>query len=343
MDNQTTLEEPISLRDTIENAIESTESAVTENTTSQDAVESDKTSRPRDESGKFAKSSQNASKELTEASDDNVVENDTNVAEINTKPRPSSWKKDYEEHWGKLDPTLQDYIQQREADYAKGVSTYKNQWDMAAPLVETIKQFEPLMNEYKIGPKEWISRLGTADMTLSKGTPEQKLQMFAQLANDYGVNLGQLTGQSGYDPQFSQLAQELNQIKNQWTSFQSSQEQIEQAQLQNEISSFKDDKPYFEEVRETMAGLLQSGMANDLQSAYDKAIRLNDDVFHRVNAEQAQKHEAAQREKVAQAKAKVLSPKSTTPTASASSGGKSASSARDAIMQAFEQHSSGLI
>ena len=42
MDNQTTLEEPISLRDTIENAIESTESAVTENTTSQDAVENDK-------------------------------------------------------------------------------------------------------------------------------------------------------------------------------------------------------------------------------------------------------------------------------------------------------------
>ena len=340
MENQTTLDEPISLRDTIENAIESTESAVTENTTSQDAVESDNTSRPRDESGKFAKTSQNASKEPTEASADNYEQEEVIVE---AKPRPSSWKKDYEEHWGKLDPTLQDYIQQREADYAKGVSTYKNQWDMAAPLVETIKQFEPLMNEYNIGPKEWISRLGTADLTLSRGTPEQKLQMFAQLANDYGVNLGQLTGQTGYDPQFSQLAQELNQIKNQWTSFQSSQEQLEQAQLQNEISSFKDDKPYFEEVRETMAGLLQSGMANDLQSAYDKAIRLNDDVFQKVNATQAQKSEAAQREKVAQAKAKVLSPKSTTPTASMSSGGKSASSARDAIMQAFDQHSSGLI
>lgn len=343
MENQTTLDEPISLRDTIENAIESTESAVTENTTSQDAVESDKTFRPRDESGKFAKTSQNAPKELTEPSDDNVVETDTNVAEITTKPRPSSWKKDYEEHWGKLDPTLQDYIQQREADYAKGVSTYKNQWDMAAPIVEAIRPFEDSLRQNNISPAQWISNLGNAHAQLVYGSPEQKLNTFAQLANEYGVNLGQLTGQSGYDPQFSQLAQELNQIKNQWTSFQSTQEQMEQAQLQNEISSFKDDKPYFEEVRETMAGLLQSGMAHDLQSAYDKAIRLNDDVFQRVNAEQAQKSEAAQREKVAQAKAKVLSPKSTTPTASASSGGKSASSTRDAIMQAFEQHSSGLI
>lgn len=343
MDNQTTLEEPISLRDTIENAIESTESAVTENTTSQDAVESDKNSRPRDESGKFAKTSQNASKELTEPSDDNVVETDTNVAEITTKPRPSSWKKDYEEHWGKLDPTLQDYIQQREADYAKGVSTYKNQWDMAQPVMESLRQFEPLLQQYGVAPQQWITQLGNAHAKLVMGTPEQKMQTFQQLANDYGINLGAVSGQTGYDPQFSQLAQELAQIKNQWSSFQSSQEQLEQAQLQNEISSFKDDKPYFEEVRETMAGLLQSGMANDLQSAYDKAIRLNDDVFQKVSAEQAQKSEAAQREKVAQAKAKVLSPKSTTPTASASSGGKSASSARDAIMQAFEQHSSGLI
>jgi len=336
MENLTTQDEPISLRDTIENAIETTDVEVTE-TPSQEATESVKSEKPRDEHGKFAKSSQNASNEVTEAFDDN------NEQEVAVKPRPSSWKKDYEEHWGKLDPTLQDYIQQREADYAKGVSTYKNQWDMAAPIMETVRQFEPLLQHHGVAPQQWISQLGNAHAKLVMGSPEQKLETFAQLANDYGVNLGQLTGQSGYDPQFSQLAQELNQIKNQWSSFQSQQEMMEQTQLQSEIASFKDDKPYFEEVRETMAGLLQNGMANDLQSAYDKAIRLNDDVFQRVQSQQTGKSEAAQREKVAAAKAKVLSPKSSTPTASASNGGKSASSAREAIMQAMEAHSSGLI
>ena len=340
MENQTTLDEPISLRDTIENAIESTDTEVTENSTSYEATESDKTDRPRDTSGKFAKSSERALKEPSQASVDNYEQQEVKVE---SKPRPSSWKKDYEEHWGKLDPTLQDYIQQREADYAKGVSTYKNQWDMAAPIVEAIRPFEPLLRQYGVAPQQWVTQLGNAHAQLVAGSPQQKLQMFQQLANDYGVNLGAVSGQQGFDPQFSQLAQELNQIKNQWSSFQSQQEMVEQSQLQNEIASFKDDKPYFEDVRETMAGLLQSGMANDLQSAYDKAIRLNDDVFQKVNATQAQKFEAAQREKVAQAKAKVLSPKSTTPTASMSSGGKSASSARDAIMQAFDQHSSSLI
>jgi hypothetical protein len=336
MENLTTQDEPISLRDTIENAIETTDVEVTE-TPSQEATESVKSDKPRDEHGKFAKSSQNALDEVTEAFDDN------NEQEVAVKPRPSSWKKDYEEHWGKLDPTLQDYIQQREADYAKGVSTYKNQWDMAAPIMETVRQFEPLLQHHGVAPQQWISQLGNAHAKLVMGSPEQKLETFAQLANDYGVNLGQLTGQSGYDPQFSQLAQELNQIKNQWSSFQSQQEMAEQTQLQSEIASFKDDKPYFEEVRETMAGLLQNGMANDLQSAYDKAIRLNDDVFQRVQSQQTGKSEAAQREKVAAAKAKVLSPKSSTPTASTGNGGKSASSAREAIMQAMEAHSSGLI
>lgn len=340
MENQTTLDEPISLRDTIENAIESTEPEVTSESTSYEATESPKTERVRDESGKFAKTSETAQKEHSEASVENYEQEEVKVE---TKPRPSSWKKDYEEHWGKLDPTLQDYIQQREADYAKGVSTYKNQWDMAAPIVEAIKPFESSLRENNLSPAQWISNLGNAHAKLVYGSPEQKLEMFAQLANEYGVNLSGLTGQTGYDPQFSQLAQELNQIKNQWSSFQSSQEQQEQIQLQNEIESFSNDKPYFDEVRETMAGLLQSGMADDLQSAYDKAIRLNDDVFQKVSAEQAQKSEAAQREKVAAAKAKALSPKSTTPTASATTGGKSASSAREAIMQAMEAHSSGLI
>ena len=335
--NQTTLDEPISLRDTIENAIESSESQVAEETTSQEAVESPKTTRPRDESGKFTKTQPEADTEVLEASDEFQEEKPA------IKPRPSSWKKDYEEDWGKLDPRLQEYIQQREADYAKGVSTYKNQWDSAAPIMESLRQFQPLLQQYGVAPQQWITQLGNAHAQLLMGTPEQKMQIFQQLANDYGVNLGSVTGQQGYDPQFSSLAQELNQIKNQWSSFQQQQEAMEQTQLRNEIDSFKADKPYFEEVREVMAGLLQSGMADDLQSAYDKAIRLNDDVFQKVQAEQAQKSEAAQREKVAAAKAKVLSPKSTTPTASTTNGGKSASSIRDALISSMEQHSSGLI
>ena len=325
---QTTLEEPISLRDTIENAIEVTDT----NEPTESTLEAPKTNRPRDESGKFAKSSFEAQDETTE-----VLEPET-VQEVQAKPRPSSWKKDYEEHWGKLDPTLQDYIQQREADYAKGVSTYKNQWDSAQPLIRAIEPFAPILQQHNIDPAQWISNLGRAHSVLALGSPEQKQQMFAQLANDYGVSLNEVGG--GYaDPQFSLIAQELNQIKNQWNQFQTQQELTEQASLQNEIQSFSTDKPYFDEVRETMAGLLQAGMANDLQSAYDKAIRLNDNIAQKVQAEQAHKSEADRQAKLASAKAKALSPKSSSPTASTSTGGKGAS-IRDELLKQFESSGS---
>lgn len=337
MSDQTTLEQSESLRDVIENAVETVESPAIENSASQEATEAPKTSRARDESGKFTKTQPEADVQEIEA-----LEAQTEEKPV-VKARPSSWKKDYEEDWGKLDPRIQDYIQQREADYAKGVSTYKNQWDTAAPILEAIRPFESALRENNLNPAQWIQNLGNAHQTLVYGSPEQKVATFQRLANEYGVNLGSITGQTEYDPHFSQLTQELNQLRSQWSQFQQQQEALEQTQLVSEIDSFKADKPYFEEVREAMAGLLQSGMANDLQDAYDKAIRLNDDVFQKVNAEQAQKSEAVQREKVAQAKAKVLSPKSATPTASTTSGSKSASSAREAILAAFDSHSSGLI
>ena len=327
MDSQTTLDtnetspEP-SLRDTLESSLETLETPQTQEDSG--IIETDvKSDRVRDESGKFAKT------ETTEP-----VEVQAEVEQPQVKPRPSSWKKDYEAHWSNLDPSLQDYLQQREADYAKGVSTYKNQWDMAAPLVQAIEPFKPILEQHNVDPAQWISNLGRAHSTLALGTPEQKMQMFYQLANDYGVPIGELTGQ-GSDPQFSMLAQKLNAIESQWSSFQNMQQQTEQQQLQGEISSFKEANPHFEDVREQMAGLLQAGMAQDLQDAYDKAIRLSDDVFAKVQAEKQAQSLQEKSKVAAEAKAKAISPKSTTPTANGN-GGNSANSIRDALSAAFD-------
>lgn len=311
MDNQTTLESP-SLRDQIENAVET----VVETPAVETEVTESKSDRVRDESGKFKKS-----EEVTETPTEEVQE-EVVAEDKPSKPRPSSWKKDYEESWGKLDPTLQDYISQREADFAKGVSTYKSQWDQAQPILNSIEKFVPILQQNGVDPAQWITNLGTAHQTLVYGTPDQKLQMFAQLANDYGIDLNSLTGGQNVSPQFSMIAQELSQIKNQWQQFQSQQEQQEQTQLKSEIDSFSKDKPYFDDVRETMAGLLQNNMASDLNTAYDKAIRLHDDIWQKIQSEQVKSSQTEQKSKIAAVKAKAISPKSSSPTANVSIGGK---------------------
>ena len=313
MENQTTLETP-SLRDQIESAVETVEAAP--EVVETEVVES-KSDKPRDESGKFKKTEEVQETSPTEQPQEAVAEEFKPA-----KPRPSSWKKDYEESWGKLDPTLQDYIAQRESDFAKGVSTYKAQWDQAQPILNSIEKFAPILQQNGVDPAQWINNLGTAHQTLVYGNPDQKLQMFAQLANDYGVDLGVLTGGQQSSPQFSMIAQELSQIKNQWQQFQSQQEQVEQAQLKGEIESFSKDKPYFDEVRETMAGLLQNNMASDLNTAYDKAIRLHDDIWQKVQSEQTKSSQTEQKSRLALVKAKAISPKSSSPTANVSLGGK---------------------
>lgn len=325
MDNETTLESP-SLRDQIESAVETVvETPVVEST-------NEITERPRDESGKFTKET-----ETPEAEAKIEVSSEPEVKPA--KPRPSSWKKDYEESWGKLDPTLQDYITQREADFAKGVSTYKNQWDQAQPILSTIEKFAPVLQQNGVDPAQWINSLGTAHQTLVYGNPEQKLQMFAQLANDYGVDLSGLLGGQQASPQFSMIAQELSQIKNQWQAFQSQQEQMEQTQLKSEIDSFSKDKPYFEDVRETMAGLLQNNMATDLQTAYDKAIRLHDDIWQKIQSEQVKSSQKEQQSKIAAVKAKAISPKSSSPTANVAIGGKG-NNLRDQLASIVDTYSS---
>jgi len=308
------IDEPqVTLRDAIESAVEEHEPAP--------AVEQDAApaAAPRDDAGRFAAPPQ-----------------DEQPAPVPTKPRPSSWKKDYDEHWTKLDPSLQDYIAQREQEYAKGVSTYKQNWDQAAPLYEAMQPFMPLLQENNIDPKQWISNLGNAHRMLAQGSDDEKLRMFAQLATDYGVPLGALTGQqSGIDPQFSHLAQKLGQMENRWSQFEQQREQQENAALQNDISAFSQKAPYFEQVRETMAGLLQSGVAQDLQSAYDKAIRLNDDIWQQQQAEQAKAAAEQNQQKVAQARAKAVSPRSSSPTGM-TSGGNGKKSLRDMLAEQID-------
>jgi len=193
----------------------------------------------------------------------------------------------------------------------------------AAPIYEAIQPFMPVLQQHNIDPKTWITSLGNAHQMLATGSPEQKIQMFAKLATDYGVPLQALTGQQA-DPQFSMMAQELNQLKNQWTQFQTSQQQQEQQLIQSEIQRFSTDKPHFEAVRETMAGLLQSGVADTLQAAYDKAIRLHDDIWQKQQDEAQQakaKAEAeAQHKRVTEAKAKAVSPRSSSPTGNMGTG-----------------------
>lgn len=265
----------------------------------------------RDDSGRFAPKpkEQETPETPQEVTEDQPV----------TRKPPSSWKKDMWGHWEKIPDEAKSYVEQREQEYAKGVSTYRAEAEKARSLQDAIAPFIPDMERFGVRPEEEVRNLLSAHHTLVTATPQQKLQMFTKLATDYGVPLQALyQGQTGQpsqgDPQFSALLQEVNALKSQYGQMYTSQEQREAAAAASQIESFKAQAPHFDAVRPTMAGLLQSGMATDLQSAYDKAIRLHDDIWQQEQASQAKAAKDAQAKALAAKRATAVSPRSTAPT-----------------------------
>ena len=268
------------------------------------------------------------------------------------KPRPSSWKKDYEQHWTKIaseTPELADYLTQREQDFAKGVSTYKQEWEKAKPYIDAVTPFLPLLQQHGIDPSQWIGNLGSAHRTLAMGSPQEKLQAFQKLASDYGVPVQQMfvQGQDGrfYWNQAPQIQQQAPQPDVQKLV----QEQFEDYQTKQEIARFSADKenhPHYEEVKATMAGLLQSGLADDLESAYQAALRMpqHSQIYEAMQEQQRHADEEKRRAEAAAqvqtARAKVVSVKSATPT-QASGGGKKG--LREQLAEAVDQALGGRV
>ena len=323
-------------------------------------TEADRAERIRDEKGRFAEGKaivqgtssktgvQNPGK-LPTQSIEKASESANTLVERPT--RPDSWKKDYWESWEKLDPKVAQYIKQRETEFAHGVSVYKQEWDNAKPLLDAVAPFLPTLKQHNLKADNWITSLGRAHETLALGDAQSKLQMFAKLANDYGVPL-----QALYDQQAAQQFVQQNiqrQPPKQEVPFDQLFDQKWQEKETNQtVRQFHSEKdaagnllrPHFNEVKGDMALLLEAGKADDLQSAYEKALRLNDDLWQSDQDAKQKAKEAsrldAERRAVKAAKGNAVSVRSATPSSTAAIP---KNSVRSALEDAYDQHASGRV
>jgi len=283
----------------------------------------------RDEKGRFK--AQEVSTDQDTAEEPDMVGQAGDVPDEEIK-RPTTWKKEYVEVWDKmasgkpLDKAefakFAEYANQRESEYKKGVSAYKAEADHARLLTDAINPFIPELQKHGIHPVSWIQNLGNAHYTLANGTYEQKVKMFHRLAEDYGIQLNsdslQMPEQAYVDPYQQQLMQQLQATQQQVQQLSAIREQEENARLTQEISRVSSDKerfPHFEMVREDMAQLLERGLAPNLETAYAKAVRMNDEAY-KLEQDRLLKSvstQASKAQQVAKAKATAVSPRSVTP------------------------------
>ena len=256
--------------------------------------------------------------------------------EVRPISRPSTWKKEYVNIWDKMEKGEQinkedfvkfaEYANQRESEYKKGVSTYKAEAERAKSYENAVAPFADNLAKRGIQPAQYIENLVRAEQILATAPYQQKLQAFQKLASDYGIQLngnGQVTQ---LDPYTQQLMSQLNQVNQEVSSIKGRFAQEENQRLMSEIERVRSNVeqfPHFDVVREEMAQLLELGKAQDLETAYKKAVRMNDDVWalEQEKLLNDAKQTAIKSQQVAKAKAAAVSPKSTTPSGKVSDAG----------------------
>lgn len=289
-----------------------------------------KADRVRDEKGRYA--------QLDKTQEKTAPKVDAQAAEVPAVvapkvARPSSWKKDHWQDFDKLateNPKLAQYLNQRESEFATGVSTYKAEVDRLRPLENAVSEFVPMLQGRDVG--EWINTLGNVHKTFAYGAPQEKLNALLKLAHEYNVPLSAHLAQGGQVPQFNpQAVQPVPQPQQDVSALVQAEFQKHSITQQvKEFAAAKDVQgnplyPYFEALRPKMIGLLQAGLTEDLKSAYDSAKKLDADILQqeqeaKANADAAAK--AAQSQAVvARAKRNAVSITDSTRSANMSSGG----------------------
>lgn len=312
------------LRDTLESQFDAIEQAA--------PTEVPADTRARDEAGRFAPKKEDVAP-ATQA-----------PPQAEQPPQwagPSTWKKEYRPIYDKLAAgqalspdeakKLAQYNVERENDFKTGVSTYKAEATRAKEIQDAVTPFLPELQAQGIHPANWIKQLGQAHYALAKGAPELKLQVFRELAKQYGVPLGAvLQDPQQVPPIVQELMGQLNDLKQQVGNVATWRQQQEETSLSSDLQKFAAEHPMFETVRGTMAQLLEAGLAHDLKSAHDKAVWMHEETRGQLMATQTPKPNP-----VPQARARAVSPRSATPSGQVVTA--AAKDRRATLEEAFDQ------
>jgi hypothetical protein len=202
----------------------------------------------------------------------------------------------------------------REAEYTRRSQEVAEYRRTADPFVEAISPHLDYLKQVapQIGntPAGMISAVIATERQLRMGSPQERYQAFAQLAQAYGVNVqalaqGQVPVQQQQpqqlaDPRIDTMSRELAELR----AFR------EREGADRQIASFHAEKdesgqplyPYFEKVKHVMASIIQSGQADNLQDAYKMATAPIQDVIDRELASRNDAAEKARLEAVEKAK-----------------------------------------
>lgn len=182
------------------------------------------------------------------------------------------------------------------SDGETAFSEYRKQWDPVERL------FAPYVEQMKANNTTHYDQIQRwADIELS--FQSDPVGTVTALLNNVGVDIHNLPvqGEKGHvDPQYASLQAELKQLRSQLNRRDQQDMDTRRATIEQTIQALAEEKdgegnlirPYFDEVLDDLTNLAamerQAGREPDLKVLYDKAVRMNDGVWQKIQDAKAE-------------------------------------------------------
>lgn len=212
------------------------------------------------------------------------------------QPVPA-WKEEARQAWESLAANqeyhdgLRQLRSQFDSDYQYRTKLEQERSDLSRQA-QTAQQFQQLAQQYGDvlqgrNPLEVAGQLFWYSQRLAQN-PQETIQ---QLAQQYGVDLNQVVQDQPYIDEYTQqLHGQVSQMQQQLYNWQVQQQQEQTRQVLENARAFEFEtdaegnllRPFVKDVAQDMLRLMQAGYAQDFQTAYDRACRMNDDVWQKI-------------------------------------------------------------
>ena len=211
-------------------------------------------------------------------------------------PPPRSLAAPLREAWKKLDATEREYLLKREGEVTRVHSEAQQYRQVAEKYKEITSPYEPLFRAEGVDTMQGINNLMRATAVLATGAPQAKADLIANLIQRYGVDIqqldarlsGQAMPQAQHQPTYSpeMIAQQAQEaVRRELAQYQ---QQAAQRTAAQQLEAFQATEPeFFDDLKEDMGKLLETGFAKDYNDAYAKAQLLNPVVARIVEQRRA--------------------------------------------------------
>lgn len=234
-----------------------------------------------------------------ETGEEEQVEEQAPVLEAISAPK--HWPKDEQEVFNSWDANVQHQVMDRykamEGDYTKKTQEIAKYRKRNEALDEI---YGPFRDDFQRAGMDEVAATRQL-LAAHKYLREDPQQALKWLAKSYGVDLTAVNDDTATDeyadPQMKAMQQQIAQLQGTINNQQQQAQNMQKQEVQAMIDNFQTAKdvdgnlkhPHFDVVQNQMSGLISSGVAKDIESAYEMAVYANPETRAKVLDEQVKK------------------------------------------------------